>query len=730
MFLSPLLLSALVLASAPIIIHLLNRRRFVRVEWAAMRVLRQTIRSNRKRVRLEQWLLLLLRTLAIVALIVAIARPVSSGTHLASLFSLNGRASRVIVVDDSLGMGTQVDGRSAYERTVEAVGALLAEIGGDDEVTVTLASNVGSPLVRNGRIDSPDAVVGQLQQHGSTSVGSAWGRTFEGVSTLLGEATYPVREVTIVTDLGRYGWSDEVGRIASGWAADDVKFRVMDVGRDSPGGLQVKSLKVKDPVVLVDTDTAVLAVISNTTGDLSTGETLTVRVDGVERSLDLPDIAAGESVTVPIELTFAESGQHRVHVELPGDALPDDGVGFLTVDVRAELDIVLIDGEPGINPFEGEVDFLALALSAGYSRVRLTTLIVSDWESSPLIGADLVVLANVDRLPSERVKELEELVSAGTGLIVFGGAAVSPELYNQQLFAAADGLLPGRLGEPIEVEEAGLVLGDVEGSPIAALGKLNPSALANVRPRMVLPVDVSESGGRVLARWNDADSSPAVVSKRLGDGTVMFVSVSADRDWSDWPTDPTYVLAMRSAAFEMAGRAGDDRNLIAGGVIRQSLDASRRPERVAVAVPGTAASSDTSPSAVLEEVDGVDPVAVFAETSAAGFYELSWTEPGASERKSGYAVSPEVADAAVGRIDEAELAGLLGPLKADIIAWSGAVDASTGAVELWRWAVVGMLLLLVGEMVLGSWIDRGRRGSGSRDGLRKGSAPRATEVAA
>ena len=70
-FLAPALLWAVVLASAPIIIHLLNRRRFIRVDWAPMKYLKLTLKANRRRLRIEQWILLAIRTLAVAALIFA-----------------------------------------------------------------------------------------------------------------------------------------------------------------------------------------------------------------------------------------------------------------------------------------------------------------------------------------------------------------------------------------------------------------------------------------------------------------------------------------------------------------------------------------------------------------------------------------------------------------------------------------------------------------------------------
>src|SRR2546428_163586 len=63
------------LVSIPIVIHLLNRRRYKVVQWAAMEYLLAAMRKNRRRVRFEQWLLLATRCALLALLGVALARP-------------------------------------------------------------------------------------------------------------------------------------------------------------------------------------------------------------------------------------------------------------------------------------------------------------------------------------------------------------------------------------------------------------------------------------------------------------------------------------------------------------------------------------------------------------------------------------------------------------------------------------------------------------------------------
>src|SRR4051794_22403802 len=103
--LNPLLIWGTALGVIPIIIHLLNRRRFRRVEWAPMRYLKLTIQRNRRRIQIEQLILLLVRIALPVLLFVLLARPLVNPTGLERWFGAGGRVSHVLLVDDSLSMG-------------------------------------------------------------------------------------------------------------------------------------------------------------------------------------------------------------------------------------------------------------------------------------------------------------------------------------------------------------------------------------------------------------------------------------------------------------------------------------------------------------------------------------------------------------------------------------------------------------------------------------------------
>src|SRR5437762_3279699 len=103
-FIAPAFFAAgILLASVPVIIHILNRRRYRIVNWAAMEFLLRAMKKNRRRLRFEQWLLLAVRCCVLGLLGIALARPLACGqAGMAGLATRSGL--HVIVIDNSYSM--------------------------------------------------------------------------------------------------------------------------------------------------------------------------------------------------------------------------------------------------------------------------------------------------------------------------------------------------------------------------------------------------------------------------------------------------------------------------------------------------------------------------------------------------------------------------------------------------------------------------------------------------
>lgn len=119
-FLQPLILIGLPLALIPIIIHLLNRLRYRSVSWGAIMFVLKASRSSTSMARVRQWLILLLRMLAVALLVIAVARPLLGG-WLGWRFS-KAPDTVIILLDRSATMGlSYADGNDCLMQALKLV---------------------------------------------------------------------------------------------------------------------------------------------------------------------------------------------------------------------------------------------------------------------------------------------------------------------------------------------------------------------------------------------------------------------------------------------------------------------------------------------------------------------------------------------------------------------------------------------------------------------------------
>ncbi|MEK6234661.1 MAG: BatA domain-containing protein, partial [Planctomycetales bacterium] len=122
-----LFLGGSLLIASPIIIHLLNKRRFRTVDWAAMDFLIQADKRNRKRIRLENLLLLLLRCLLVLLIALLVARPFRTLQATDGLLG-SARFERVILLDDSFSMAARREGGSSLDAAKDGLIKLVKNL--------------------------------------------------------------------------------------------------------------------------------------------------------------------------------------------------------------------------------------------------------------------------------------------------------------------------------------------------------------------------------------------------------------------------------------------------------------------------------------------------------------------------------------------------------------------------------------------------------------------------
>ena len=287
--------------------------------------------------------------------------------------------------------------------------------------------------------------------------------------------------------------------------------------------------ELEDAIPLPDQPIHLMAEIRNHTAATITGEQATLSVDGDSRPVLLPDLPSGASTNVPLTLTLDAPGRTPLSFSLGKDALPQDDVRYLNVEVRPTVSVLLIDGAPSAQKFESETDFLALAYSVGARPWNVER--ISQFDPRRLVpGAadvpDVLVLADVPSLTAEQASAVERLVQRGMGLMIFSGESgrrgpLQPAALSRWPRIAA------RQARPAD-RNADHGHRRREGSPVAA-GAAWPSSCRQRWPgfmsgntRRSSLASPPPEGVSVLARWNNSENPPAVMKKVFGKGCVLL----------------------------------------------------------------------------------------------------------------------------------------------------------------------------------------------------------------
>lgn len=137
-FTLPWALLGLAAAALPLLLHLVRRHEVPEVLFPAVRYLEDARREQSRRLRFREWLLLLVRTLLIMALVLAAAgATVRRGT-----FGPHAPSALVLVVDNDAASGVVIDGEPVLAPLVRAAVQVLGRATLSDRVWLIAADGV------------------------------------------------------------------------------------------------------------------------------------------------------------------------------------------------------------------------------------------------------------------------------------------------------------------------------------------------------------------------------------------------------------------------------------------------------------------------------------------------------------------------------------------------------------------------------------------------------------
>ncbi len=394
-------LLALPLAGAPILLHLLFRRKSPVVPFSTLRFIRASVQQTAARKKIQQWLLLACRVLLLALLIWAVAQPARA---LASRWMhKGGSAIAAIVIDNSYSMLLQQDHVTRLDQENDAVQDLLRnELR---EARVALFTSNPPPADHPETLQSTESLLSQWSPLKPEPSPKPLADRVAAAAELLSHQDASDKWLIVLTDLQSKEFPHPLP------AFDGGRFVLIDMHTDDPRSVGITKVTLDPPQPLPGVTSEAVVEITGRAGDARAVSVSLNGLDGGERFKSAPVMAnlgaegnGGGRVQLRFPVKLPNERFVVIKASLSGeDDLPWDDSRSLLVEIPPQQTVRVVGDtsqatraiQLALDPNEGRLDSWPLSVKRGTlaSDDHAAVIVANRWPSE----ADAKRLASLAR---------------------------------------------------------------------------------------------------------------------------------------------------------------------------------------------------------------------------------------------------------------------------------------------------------------------------------------------
>jgi hypothetical protein len=525
-FANPAALWGLLFLLLPIAVHLFSFRTSKRVLFSNISFLQEVKQESRRKQQLKHLLLLALRMLAIVAAVLAFARP-QFGEQVDKI--LTGAAYHSVFIDNSPSMSLPGEEGVILEQAKQAARSIARQARPDDRFQ--LITHELLPVSQ--RWLSKDDFLSQLDAVNQSSRTNPITLIFERQKDLIVNQGDP--EKTWVYWLSDFQASAFDLQQLTSTSGLNVRFMQMQAF-ESPN-LYIDSCWLAQPLLRPGETARLIYRVKNGGAKAAEAVRIALRVNDTQRGMANIDLPAFATAVDTIDFTLGQAGDFRAVLSLDDRFFPYDDAWYMQLEVKEKLAALhLYDKKPNVfvRALFAEDDFIAL---------QSETIAQLDYNS--ISGYSAIILDGLNDARSGLVDALANAVQQGASLVFLPATDASqPGL--QRLFDAMGG---GTLGKEMDDHQA-----------VVALNLDDPlyqETFSNIPEQLSLPAVYKRVSfeptpqDRVLMRL--ANGAPLLLRRTFGHGQVIVLLSPLDLAYTDLPQHALFVPTMYRSVLLGAG---------------------------------------------------------------------------------------------------------------------------------------------------------------------------------
>ena len=531
-FLNPFVLFGLAAAAIPILLHLLNLRKLKTIDFSTLRFLKELQKTSIRKLKAQQIILLILRTLIVIFSVLAFSRPTikstlpSIGTH--------AKSSIIVVLDNSLSMDiTDEDGNrfsKAKKLTSEILGALEE---GDEMAFIPLSS-----LIKNRKRSFSRNFAWLKEEIDQCSVNPATASLNDGLRAaqgLLDASLHVNKEIYILTDLQQQEiHSLELDSIK---LFDDKTSVFLLPSSESNNSIDqnisidtaifISRVYAKDKPVELQTK------LYNSSVSDAKGIIVSVLFNGERGAQRTVDIGAGSYINVSLQGIPHTTGLIKGEIQIENDVLESDNHRYFSFIISSAPKVALIGNQL-------ETDFISLSIAPHASLLKSYS--ANQSASVHFEDFDLLILATT--LSQTEMQRIDAYIQNGGSVLFFPSSTESIAV--QQQFFSGMGLGPIIFQEFSESNPGICISADRQHPILQGVFKgFNSESGLGDSPKIMKAL-CTQAGQSIISMQGGSFLNEI----RRGEGKVMYCAVPPSPAWSSFPfTGLMPTIIYRSAQY-------------------------------------------------------------------------------------------------------------------------------------------------------------------------------------
>lgn len=743
-FINAMLLGGSAAVLAPLLIHLLNRTQFRRLDWGATRLLEAALKINSRRIEWTSILLLLIRIAIPLVLAICLARPVLTQFRSAAT---GGSTATQIVIDNSLSMSLPGQtGKSKLKNVQAAISASLEE-STNSQHNLTTTTQPGFAVDTTPGKTQPNV----LNELAATDISQLANRAYASLVEAIeraAESDSPHKQVWLASDFQAVDWASLSSRQLSR-VRESLNVSPLPIGlslRPTAETAPVANLAIHPAaslpaMVLAGEPLRVAARVTNF-GDSDQSTEVSLAVDGVElerKRMELPGHGSREAV---FACAISRLGWHHLRLQLSSDngqptkdALQADNTAYhvLRVTAAQRVGLVSASNTPGMPspsgaPNEsaasaGQYIQTALAPYTGeqseqnrFTVTRLTTNQLTAEALSPLAA---LILAETQPLTKPQMQAIERFVNAGGGLVIFAHDGLQAERLNT-VWNSAPPLLPLEFGSVTTVATTGTAP-PLENTNLDRLRSILASSLATTHFSKWMPLrpgqqpgEAADSSQPVQIFLRSVDGTPILAGHQFGQGYVVQAGFSLNTQWSNFALRPALLPLLQQLVLLSSSQDAAQHNIQTGQLANWEQWTHSQAEFSITRI-------EADPSAANEAWARTVSRSASTRLNSAGVYRVTGTTRIATPTEAGsadagpllakFAVNLPIAESDLRVLSRSEIEQLAADLGGTVAADADQFEAQQAlrrlGKEIWPWMLGIVLVLMFAETWLAARISRG-----------------------